>query len=346
MSTMPLARSAAASAAASIASAKSIVPTTSERFAGSATNGVATSRRLGPAVEVVRRSRGARARTSRGRRCRASTRPGRRAGSGSPARACCRSAPCASSRARSAARGRRAASGRAAPSSSSMRAIAAGLSSASQRPPSAPNALLRGEVVGVGLGDVDRQPAGARGGVDQDQGVAGALRARDRHHRPRSRSRCGPRRSRRRPGSAAAPGRRRARPRPRSGRRGTARGGRLRELRRELAVGQVQGALADQPGRGGVPEGGGAAVAERHLVAVGQREELGEPAAHPADQVADRRLAMRGPDQVGALGERAPAPRGAPSRARSRSGRRRASGSAGICAVSVIGGRHRAATGY
>ena len=40
-STMPLARSVAASAAASTSSSKSIVPTTSERLAGSATNGVA-----------------------------------------------------------------------------------------------------------------------------------------------------------------------------------------------------------------------------------------------------------------------------------------------------------------
>jgi hypothetical protein len=40
---MPLARSVAAIAAASMWSAKSIVPTTSERFAGSATNGDANS---------------------------------------------------------------------------------------------------------------------------------------------------------------------------------------------------------------------------------------------------------------------------------------------------------------
>ena len=40
-STMPLARSVLAIAAASTSSAKSIVPTTSERLAGSATNGVA-----------------------------------------------------------------------------------------------------------------------------------------------------------------------------------------------------------------------------------------------------------------------------------------------------------------
>jgi hypothetical protein len=42
---MPLARSVAARAAASTSSAKSIVPTTSERLAESATNGVATGLR-------------------------------------------------------------------------------------------------------------------------------------------------------------------------------------------------------------------------------------------------------------------------------------------------------------
>ena len=55
MSTIPFARRVAAIAAASIESSKSIVPTTAERFAGSATNGVACSARLGPAVEVRRR---------------------------------------------------------------------------------------------------------------------------------------------------------------------------------------------------------------------------------------------------------------------------------------------------
>ena len=48
-------------------------------------------------------------------------------------------------------------------------------------------------------------------------------------------------------------------------------GGRLGELARELAVGQMQRPLADQPRGGGIPERGRAAVAERDLVAVGQR---------------------------------------------------------------------------
>ena len=52
---MPLARSAALSLATSIRASRSIVATTAERLAGSATNGVAHVRRLGPAVEVLGR---------------------------------------------------------------------------------------------------------------------------------------------------------------------------------------------------------------------------------------------------------------------------------------------------
>ena len=49
--------------------------------------------------------------------------------------------------------------------------------SATQRPPSDAEALLRREVVGVGLGDVDWQAAGARGGVDHhERAVVGARR--------------------------------------------------------------------------------------------------------------------------------------------------------------------------
>ena len=65
----------------------------------------------------------------------------------------------------------------------------------------------------------------------------------------------------------------------------------------------MEGALAHQPGGGGVPEGGRAAVAERDLIAIGQAEQLAEARAHPADQVADRRLAVRGSHQRGLLGE-------------------------------------------
>ena len=55
------------------------------------------------------------------------------------------------------------------------------------------------------------------------------------------------------------------------------RGGHLGELRRELAERQVLGLVIDQPERGDVPERGGAAVAEYHVVAVREREELRHP---------------------------------------------------------------------
>ena len=42
--------------------------------------------------------------------------------------------------------------------------------------------LLRGEVVGVGLRRVQRQPARTRGGVDQDQGITGLEGPFDAHH--------------------------------------------------------------------------------------------------------------------------------------------------------------------
>ena len=59
-----------------------------------------------------------------------------------------------------------------------MRSCAAGLSSASHSPPSEAKRLLRREVVGVGLGGVERQAAGARGRVDEHERVAGAAGAR------------------------------------------------------------------------------------------------------------------------------------------------------------------------
>ena len=67
-----------------------------------------------------------------------------------------------------------------------------------------------------------------------------------------------------------------------------------RELRRELAERQVLAALADQVERRHVPEGGGAAVAEDHLVAVGQREQLGQPLSHPAHHGAHPLLPVGG----------------------------------------------------
>ena len=76
---------------------------------------------------------------------------------------------------------------------------------------------------------------------------------------------------------------------------------------------------------------GAAAVAEQHLVAVGQREQVGEPGADATD---DRRAPRAGGGwcrgSVRAdVGERPAPPRAAPSTARIRSARRRGASSAG-----------------
>ena len=211
-----------------------------------------------------------------------------------------------------------------------MRAIAAGLSSASQRPPSAPKALLRGEVVGVGLRGVDRQAAGARGGVDQDQRLAGVGGAADVDHDAGRGLVVGPgdrRRRRRRPrGSGASPGSASTTIGSAEERR---RGGRLGELLRELAVGEVQRARS-APARPpppprrrwcrrcrARPRSPRAARRARR-----GRCELRRRGREPAPGGARCRSARRG----------RPAPRappGAPSRGRSRSGRRPASAQPG-----------------
>src|SRR5690606_5523289 len=163
--------------------------------------------------------------------------------------------------------------------------------------------LLRREVVGVGVGDGHRQSAGRRGGVDQDQRVTGALGPADRHRDAGGRLVVGP--------GDRVDGRVGLRLR------GAARiglddhriadervlGHRVGELRAELAVGEVQRPLVDQPERGGVPERGGAAVAEDHLIAVGQREQFPDAVADPADQVLHRRLAVRGAEQIARRGQ-------------------------------------------
>ena len=149
---------------------------------------------------------------------------------------------------------------------------------AEQREPEAAvggEALLRREVVGIGLRGVERQAAGAGGRVDQDERVAAVGgRSTGDHHagrrlvvRPADRVGAGDRRP------AAA--RRRAPPPGSPGRRGRAPlRGDVGELAAELAERQVQRAIADERQRGRVPEGGRAAVAERDLVAVGRAEQL------------------------------------------------------------------------
>ncbi len=74
------------------------------------------------------------------------------------------------------------------------------------------------------------------------------------------------------------------------------------ELRGELAEGEVLGLPLDQTGGRDVPEGGGAAVAQDHLVPLGEGEEVPEALAHRADQVLDRGLAVRGSEQGGTGG--------------------------------------------
>jgi hypothetical protein len=54
----------------------------------------------------------------------------------------------------------------------------------------------------------------------------------------------------------------------------------------------VQRTLADQAEGGGIPERGGATVAEHHLIALGQREQLAQPGPDPPDQRLHRHLPM------------------------------------------------------
>lgn len=77
--------------------------------------------------------------------------------------------------------------------------------------------------------------------------------------------------------------------------------GGLGELRGELAEAEVLGLALDQAVRRDVPEGGGAAVAEDDLVALGELEEVAYAVAHLADQVLDRGLAV-GRAEKGATG--------------------------------------------
>src|SRR5439155_1358947 len=63
------------------------------------------------------------------------------------------------------------------------------------------------------------------------------------------------------------------------------------ELGRELSEGEMLAAPLEEPEDSRVPEGGGAAVAEEHLVALGQREQLNQPRADVADDGPDARAA-------------------------------------------------------
>src|ERR1700689_388333 len=67
----------------------------------------------------------------------------------------------------------------------------------------------------------------------------------------------------------------------------------------------MQRPALDQPEGGRVPERCCAAVAERHLVAVGRGEQLNKPRADLADEGLDGLLAMRGAHQRPALAHEA-----------------------------------------
>ncbi len=103
------------------------------------------------------------------------------------------------------------------------------------------------------------------------------------------------------------------------------------ELGGELAVAEVDRALADQATGRRVPERGRAAVSERDLVAVGDAEQLAQPLTDPADDLLDGRLAVRGPhharSRAGEPGERSWRTRDGPEPKRPSAGL----SSAGIC---------------
>ncbi len=135
-------------------------------------------------------------------------------------------------------------------------------------------ALLRAEVVDVGLAHVDREAARAGGGVDKDESaVVGTGHPLDGGHDAGRGLVVGPRVDvdtglglRVRTGSGLAlEDRRGAEERGLVGHRG--------ELARELAEAEVLRALAHQPEGGDVPERRRATVAEDDLVAVGKAEQ-------------------------------------------------------------------------
>ena len=184
-----------------------------------------------------------------------------------------------------------------------IRSSAAGLSSASHRPPSEREALLRGEVVGVRARR--RRPAGPPApevaSIRTSASVVAPGGRRTGHHHARSRSRCAPTRSRRRrprrptrrrPGSGASPGGGLRRSRVGQERRPS--GARSRTCARtRRRSGAARARASTQAEGGGVPEGRGTAVAERHLVALGEANSSRSPPGR-ADQARDRLLAMGG----------------------------------------------------
>ena len=235
------------------------------------------SRRGGPS------SRGSGPRTTRARRRRASTRSGRRAAAGSRRPACCRSGPCASCPARVASERNAGCQRPAGPVELGDPRDRGRAQQRQPQPALGAEALLRGEVVGVrpGSGRAAGRPPPEVPSTSTSASPAPSGRS-HRDHDPGG-------------GLVVRPGDDvRGRVGARLGRvaglgldhdrigQERRRGGRLRELARELAVAEVQRALAHEPRRGRVPERRGAAVAERHLVTVGQRRRAPRARRGPA----------------------------------------------------------------
>ena len=195
-------------------------------------------------------------------------------------------------------------------------------------------ALLRGEVVDVGLGRVEPQPAGRRGGVDRAPApVVGAVDPlRLGIATPVDVSLWVRRRGRRRPRPPAA-GACPARSSASTARRGTG-------PRRTPSANFDENSpntrcwlrRSIRPNDRRVPERRGAAVAEQHLVAVGQGEQLGDAVAQAADHEPDRALAVARPQVVGPASAASAVDRLGPDLGRParRSGRRAGSRSAGM----------------
>src|SRR5690606_24696022 len=162
--------------------------------------------------------------------------------------------------------------------------------------------LLGGEVVDVGFGDVEVDAPGSGGSVDD--GERGILcRPGDGGHHAGGGLVVGPRvhveagvgvEFAARPGGGGddAGGHEEG---------GVGGGG---EFGAELAEAEVLAAGGDEGEGGSVPERGGAAITEYDFVAVGEAEQVGEAAAHPADEVFHGRLTVRGAEQARGCGER------------------------------------------
>ena len=218
-------------------------------------------------------------RPTRVRRGRASSRPGRRGGTAWPAPACCRSGPGGTGQRDPEVQARRhpAVGGRD-PLDAGHRGRRDG---GEPEPAVAGEVLLRREVVDVGLRGVEAQPTRPRGRVDEHELVgAGAVGPTDREHdagRGLVLRASSTRRRRRSPaGSGWVPG-------ALSITSGSSRWGAAFVAAANFDENSPHTRCwlraLDQPERGRVPERGGAAVAEQHLVAVGEGEQLREAGA-------------------------------------------------------------------